>query len=81
MNRRGLDDDQPCAAGGAGAVIGHQVVGRQVVVDERGLVRRRDDAVLDHDRAECERREEVLEHGVNEISPAALMHRQGEGRV
>jgi hypothetical protein len=40
VDGRRLDDDQPRAACRAGAVVGDQVVGRQVVVDERRLVRR-----------------------------------------
>ena len=62
VDGRRLDDDQPRAAGGPGAVVGDQVVGRQMVMHERRLVRRRDDAVLDRDRPELERGEEAVQH-------------------
>ena len=42
-------------------LVGDEVVGRQVVVHERRLVRGRDDAARDLDRADLERAEEVLE--------------------
>ena len=62
VDRGRLDDDEPRAAGSAGAVVGDQVVGREVVVHERRLVRRRDHAVSDLDRPERERGEEAFQH-------------------
>jgi hypothetical protein len=60
----GLDDDQPGSAGRPCLVVGDQVVGRQVVVHQARLVRRRDDPVGNRDRPQRERREEGLEHGL-----------------
>ena len=62
VDRGGLDDDQPGAAAGARPVVGDQLVGGQVVVDEAGLVRGRDDPVWDRDAADCQRREQAVEH-------------------
>ena len=61
VHRRRLEHDQAGAAARAGLVVGDEVVGRQVVVDERRLVRGRDDPVLQLDRAERERAEQMLE--------------------
>ena len=61
--RRRLQHDQSGAAPRPRLVVGDEVVGRQVVVDERRLVRGRDDPVLQLDRAERERAEQVLERG------------------
>ena len=62
VDRGSLDDDQPGAAAGACLVVGDQLVGGQVVVDEAGLVRGRDDPVGDRDAADCQRREQAVEH-------------------
>ena len=53
VHRRGLDADRAGTAGGARRVVGHEVVGRQAVVDEPRLVGRRDDAVGERDRPEA----------------------------
>ena len=55
-----LEDDQPGASARPGLVVGDEVVGGQVVVDERGLVRGRHDPVLQLDRPEPQRAEQVL---------------------
>ena len=60
VHRRRLEHDQPDAAPRPRLVVGDEVVRRQVLVDERGLVRGRDDAVLELDRTERERAEQVL---------------------
>ena len=65
-DRRRLEHDQSGAAARARLVVGDEVVGRQVVVDERRLVRGRDDPVLELDRAERKRAEQVLEEGASE---------------
>ena len=49
----GLEDDQPRAAASASLVVGDEVLGRKVLVDERRLVGRRDDPVLKLDRADA----------------------------
>ena len=53
MHGRGLEDDQPRAAASASLVVGDEVLGRKVLVDERRLVGRRDDPVLKLDRADA----------------------------
>ena len=73
VHRCRLEHDQAGAAARAGLVVGDEVVGRQVVVDERRLVRRRDDPVLQLDRAERERAEQMLEAGVNRRARAAAL--------
>jgi hypothetical protein len=62
VDRGCLDDDQPGAAAGACLVVGDQVVGRKVVVDQARLVRRRDDPVRELHRADVQRREERVQH-------------------
>ena len=62
VNRSRLEHDQARPTPRPRLVVGDEVVGRQVVVDERRLVRRRDDPVLDLDRPQRERAEQVLEH-------------------
>jgi hypothetical protein len=57
----GLEDDHPGPAAGARLVVGDEVVRRQVLGDEVGLVRGRDDPVGQRDRADRERREQALE--------------------
>ena len=53
MHGRGLEDDQPRAAASASLVVGDEVLGRKVLVDERRLVGRRDDPVLKLDRSDA----------------------------
>ena len=60
MHGRRLEHDQPDAAARPRLVVGDEVVRRQVLVDEGRLVRGRDDPVLELDRPERERAEEVL---------------------
>jgi hypothetical protein len=50
VDRRRLEHDQADAAAGTRLVVGDEVVVRQVVVDERRLMRRRDDPVRKLDR-------------------------------
>ena len=59
VDRGGLEEDRADAAAGARRVVGAQVVGRQVVVHQPGLVRRRDDAVGERDRPELDRGQEL----------------------
>ena len=59
MRRRRLEHDQPGAAARARLVVGDEVVRRQVVLDERRLVRRRDDAARQLDRPEPQRLKEA----------------------
>ena len=55
VHGRRLDDDHADAAAGPGRVVGDEVVGRQVVRDERRLVGGRDDPVGQPHGAEVER--------------------------
>ena len=56
-----LEDDHSGAARRARLVVGDELVGGQVVVDESGLVRSRDDPVAQLDGAERKRAQEVGE--------------------
>jgi hypothetical protein len=57
-----LEDYQPGPAGCARLVVGDEVVRRHVVVDERRLVRGRDDPVAQLDRTEPKGTQEVIKH-------------------
>ena len=62
VDGRRLEDDQPDAAPSPRLVVGDEVVGRKVVVDERRLVGGRDDPVPQPDRPDQERAEELVKH-------------------
>jgi hypothetical protein len=57
-----LHHDQPRAAARPRALVGDEVVRRQVFVDERRLVRGRDDPARQLGRADRQRAEQVVEH-------------------
>ena len=59
VHRGRLEEDRPDAAARPGLLVGDEVVGRHVVVHEARLVRRRDDAVAQLDRAELDRPQDV----------------------
>jgi hypothetical protein len=61
-----LEDDQPGSAAGARLVVGDEVVGGEMIVDERRLVRGRDDAVGELDRPDAERAEEAAKNSVQD---------------
>jgi hypothetical protein len=61
MHRGPLQHDQADAAARPRLVVGDEVVGRQMIVNERRLVRRRDDPVRQLDGADSQRVEEMLE--------------------
>ena len=65
----GLDDDQANAPSRPGAVIGDQVVGGEMVVYQRRLVRRRDDPVSDRHGPERKRGEQSVEHDGDDTVP------------
>jgi hypothetical protein len=58
VHRGRLDEHRAGAAAGARLVVGDEVAGGQVVVDQAGLVRGRDDAIGERDRPERERLEQ-----------------------
>ena len=62
VDGRRLEDDQPDAAPSPRLVVGDEVVGRKVVVNERRLVGGRDDPVPQPDRPDQERAEERVKH-------------------
>ena len=67
-----LDRDQSRAAGRAGLVVGDEIVGRDAVGDEAGLVGGRDDAVAQLDRAEGQGGQQVVEaHRADGLSGVA----------
>ena len=79
VDRGGLDEDPAHAAAGAGLVVGDQVRGREVVVDQARLVRGRDDAVGQRHRAEVDGSEELhgptlREGAVDNVSAAGGDH-------
>ena len=80
MDGRRLEDDQPGAPPGPGLVVGDEAVGREALVDEGRLVRRRDDPVRELDRADAKRAEERLEQRSASSAPsgnaASLLHRE-----
>ena len=57
-----LEDDHPRPARRARLVVGDELVRGQVVVDERGLVRGRDDPVRQLDGTEPHRAQQMLKH-------------------
>jgi hypothetical protein len=71
-----LHHDQAGTAARAGLVVGDEVVGGEVVVDERRLVPGRHDPVRQFDGSERERAEEMLEprHLTTNVTGANLVH-------
>ena len=75
VHGRCLEDDQPGASARAGLVVGDEVHGRQVLVDEGRLVGRRDDPIRELDRPDAKRAEERFEHAPPpfSVAPSGLL--------
>jgi hypothetical protein len=71
VDGRRFEDDHPGAARGSRLVVGDELLCRQVVVDERRLMRSRDDPVRQLDGPERERAQQMRE----------LRHRRARARV
>jgi len=78
VDGRGLEDDQADAAPRPRLVVGEEVVGRQVIVDECGLVGGRDDPVPELDGPQEQRAEERVKH-VRARSARRLLGAAGDG--